>query len=415
MSPTLPESLTPIILEQYGRSEKTFPLSALQRSAIRASPLIDAVEVEPGRYQLRGTNHVGTALLPGLRVIARPRFKALGNVFFLLGYGDGLTRWGAQRFPYDVEADFFKAMAWLFESEIGQALRFGVLRGYEEREELLPTLRGRPDLTTQLRKAPGRPYPLACRFVEFLDDTTFNRRLKAAIRRVRRLPGLDPSLALRLRHHLAAFANVTDAPPGHFCDPPAQFNRLNEHWRGAAILARLILDQRTLVDRHGRTQGITFAVDMNLLFEAFIRKVVGRIASQRGFELAPEGQTLPFSDKARMKPDLVLRRHGVALAVADAKYKAIVPAEKKWSHDNLYQLLAYCVAMNLRRGLLIYAESEGMQSRQTTKGIPKELRTEEVSLAGTPDQLVGRAEHVAHLLVGQATEHEVEQALAGVA
>ncbi len=279
----------------------------------------------------------------------------MGNVFFLLGYGDGLTKWGAQRFPYSVEPDFFKAMVWLFDAEVAEALRFGVLRDYEEREELLPTLRGRPNGIAQLRVAPGRPYPLACRFVEFLDDTEFNRMLKAAIRRVRRLPGLDPRLALRLRHHLAAFSNIADAAVDP--DPPLpEFNRLNEHWKGAAVLARLILSRKTLVDRHGRTQGITFAVDMNKLFEAFIRKVVGRVARLNGLELAPAGHKPRFSDRARMKPDLVLRRRGKALAVADAKYKKIVPAEGdrvKWSHANLYQLLAYCIAMELDSGMLI--------------------------------------------------------------
>jgi 5-methylcytosine-specific restriction enzyme subunit McrC len=405
MSPNQTDAATAIALEQYGRSEESYSLSASQRSAIRGSELIQAVEIETGRYRLHAERFVGTALLPGLRIIVRPRFGAMGNVFFLLGYGDGLTKWGSQRFPYETEPDFFKAMAWLFEAEIAQALRFGVLRGYEERVELLPTLRGRPDLRLQLQEAPGRPYPLACRFVEFLDDTKFNRMLKAAIRRVRRLPGLSPELALRLRHHLSAFSNVADAAVVSAQALP-DFNRLNEHWRGAAILARLILEQKTLVDRHGRTHGITFAVDMNNLFEAFIRKVVGRVARLNGLELAPEGHKPRFSDKARMKPDLILRRHGKTLAVADAKYKKIVPAGAKWSHANLYQLLAYCVGMKLDTGMLIYAESEGMPSVQVTKGIQKTLRTEEVSLRGTPGEIVANAERVGHLLVKQARERE---------
>jgi 5-methylcytosine-specific restriction enzyme subunit McrC len=110
-----------------------------------------------------------------------------------------------------------------------------------------------------------------------------------------------------------------------------------------------------------------------------------------------------------MKPDLVLRRRGQALAVADAKYKKIVPADSdqvKWSHANLYQLLAYCIAMELDSGLLIYAESEGMPSEQVTRGIPKRLRTEEVSLRGSPAEIIGRAERVARLLVEQALQHE---------
>ena len=86
-----------------------------------------------------------------------------------------------------------------------------------------------------------------------------------------------------------------------------------------------------------------------------------------------------------MTPDLVLRRpRGRPFAVADAKYKKVVPADGdrvKWSHANLYQLLAYCVALKLDTGILIYAESEGMPSQQTTNGVPKVRRTEEVNLS----------------------------------
>lgn len=412
MGPTATDSTVSVELEQYGRSPGSLALSGDQRAAIRASKLVDVAEVEPGRYELVASSLVGTAVLPGLNILVRPRFRSMGNVFFLLGYGQGFTKWGAEQFPYETEPDVFKAMAWPFEAEVARALRFGVLRGYEEREELLPTLRGRPDIGAQLREAPGRPYPMACRFVEFLDDTEFNRVIKAAIRRIRRLPGLDRGLAVRLRHHLAAYANVADS----FVQPDAPaplFNRLNEHWRGASILARLILSQRTLVDRHGRVQGITFSVDMNKLFEEFIRAVVGRVARRRGFELAPPKHKPWFSDQVRMQPDLVIRkRTKTPLAVADAKYKKVVPSGDKWSHANLYQLLAYCLAMDLRRGVLIYAESEGEFSVQTTMAIPKDLHTEEISLAGSPKEILARAETVAELLVDQAAVREAELAAA---
>lgn len=184
------------------------------------------------------------------------------------------------------------------------------------------------------------------------------------------------------------------------------------------MLARLILQQRTVVDRHGRTLGITFSVDMNNLFEAFIRNVVGRIARLRRLELAPQGRRWHFSDRAMTKPDIVLRRpRGKPLAVADAKYKKVVPADDdrvEWSHANLYQLLAYCVALELDTGILVYAESEGVpSSQQTTRGVPKVLRTEEVSLRGSPQEIVDGAERVARLLVEQALVHEMAVAPIG--
>ena len=56
-----------------------------------------------------------------------------------------------------------------------------------------------------------------------------------------------------------------------------------------------------------------------------------------------------------MNPDLVWYRGGEALAVIDAKYKA----EKVAGYPNadLYQMLAYCTALGLPAGHLVYLEA----------------------------------------------------------
>lgn len=65
--------------------------------------------------------------------------------------------------------------------------------------------------------------------------------------------------------------------------------------------------------------------------------------------------SVPFDVAGRvtMNPDIVWYRGGEPAAVADAKYK--------WEGgaDNLYQLLAYCTALGLRRGHLVYAAGAG--------------------------------------------------------
>ena len=84
MPATAADPFANVVLDQYGASPHTLPLTAEQRTAIRNSRLTAAVEVEPARYELRAGSLIGTAMLPGLRIIVRPRFAAMGNVFFLL-------------------------------------------------------------------------------------------------------------------------------------------------------------------------------------------------------------------------------------------------------------------------------------------------------------------------------------------
>jgi 5-methylcytosine-specific restriction enzyme subunit McrC len=64
----------------------------------------------------------------------------------------------------------------------------------------------------------------------------------------------------------------------------------------------------------------------------------------------------------KLRPDLV--RYGPAgrpVAVVDAKYKAETPAG--YPYADLYQLLAYCTALQLPIGHLVYAEGEAEAAR----------------------------------------------------
>jgi 5-methylcytosine-specific restriction enzyme subunit McrC len=168
------------------------------------------------------------------------------------------------------------------------------------------------------------------------------------------------------------------------------------------VLARLILAQKTLVDQHGQIVGITFAVDMNKLFEKFMEKVVRDVARKVGFELDAQA-TRKLTEHVTMKPDLVLRKSGRDVAVGDVKYKALEPIEEDWSHPDLYQLLAYCTALRLQKGLLIYAEAAEHPS-QKVHGADVVLEAVEVPLAGSRPVVLGRAEWAAARLVAHARE-----------
>ena len=58
-----------------------------------------------------------------------------------------------------------------------------------------------------------------------------------------------------------------------------------------------------------------------------------------------------------MYPDLILYRRGVAVLVADVKYK--LSDEGLGRNTDYYQLLAYTARLDLDRGLLIYGSENG--------------------------------------------------------
>jgi 5-methylcytosine-specific restriction enzyme subunit McrC len=386
-----------ISLTEY--EPRTEALSDREIDWILSTRLVGVTPRPDGLYDLRAESTVGTIVFPGLRLLILPKV-GLHNLFFLLSYGAGLPRWGEELFPY-AEDDFFRAIAWLPEAEMRHAAAVGLTRDYRQREEPLATLRGRIDTAAQLRRRQGRPVPLDCRYQDYDEDTELNRVVKAAIRRLLRAPDLDRDLVAGLRHHHRLFAAVTnvDYPPSAV--PQLTFNRLNETWRPAAVLAQLILQRDSVRDATGSVQAISFTVDMNKLFEQFVERVVADEARRQGWQLVAQS-TRRLTRSVVMKPDLILRAEGLDCAVADAKYKRLAPAD--WPHADLYQLLAYCVALRLHRGLLIYAESSLPRS-ETVEAAGITMEVVGVDLAAAPDLVLAQTRDAATRLISHGRRH----------
>lgn len=341
-----------ISLTEYQPAAEALSPSELEH--VLSTKLVGITPRAGGLYDLRAGSTVGTVVFSDLRLVIRPKI-GLTNVFFLLSYGNGLTQWREDAFPYQQDDDFFAAIAWLVEAEVRYAAHAGLVRDYREREEALATVRGRIDIGAQIRHRPGQPIPLDCRYQDYGEDITINRVVKAALQRLLRMPTVDRQVARELRHHHRLFAAVEDVDYPPSAVPELAFNRLNDAWRPAARLAQLVLRSDSVRDTTGSVEAISFTVDMNALFERFVETIVSEECTARGWQLDAQGRRA-LTDAVTMKPDLILRRAGVDRAVGDAKYKRLAPAD--WPHADVYQLLAYCVGLRLQRGLLIYADAE---------------------------------------------------------
>lgn len=387
-----------ISLHEY--QPKTEFLSERELERVLATKLIDVRPRLGGLYDLRPGSTVGTVVFPDLRLLIRPKV-GLSNVFFLLSYGAGLTEWRDESFPYGVD-DFFDSIAWLIEAEVRRAARSGVVRDYREREEALATLRGRIDVGAQIRRRQGQPVPLHCRYQEYGEDIELNRVLKAGLHRLLRVPSVDRKVALELRHHHRLFAGVEDFDYPPSAVPELSYSRLTEAWQPAARLAQLVLQADSVRDATGSVEAISFTVNMNKLFERFVDRVVQEECLARGWELQAQGSRR-LTDSVMMAPDLIVRRHGLDCAVGDAKYKRLELAD--WPHADLYQLLAYCVALGLQQGLLIYADAKEHRT-ETVREAGITMNIVGVDLAAPPREVLAATRRAARQLIRQAEDRQ---------
>ncbi|CAM5629525.1 hypothetical protein SAVIM338S_05996 [Streptomyces avidinii] len=278
------------------------------------------------------------------------------RLFFLLGYSLKPLGWREGLVDVAEHRDVMPALAHAVERQTDRALRRGLLQGYRAVEETSFLVRGRIREAEQVRRRFGRPLPVETAYDEFTTDIAENRILHASVERLLRLPGVPGDVRRRLLHQRARLAEVTPIPRGR--TPPVWHpTRLNAHYHHALRLAEVVLDGSSPEHRAGglRIDGHLF--NMNKLFEDFLTVALREAfhGSGRTCALQDGSVYLDEAREIRMKPDLVVYGpDGAAQAVVDAKYKAERP--DGYPDADLYQMLAYCTALGLGEGHLVYAK-----------------------------------------------------------
>ena len=250
----------------------------------------------------------------------------------------------------------------------------------------------------QLRRRFGIPLPVEVRYDEFTDDILLNRLVKAAAHRLGRL-------GLRTREARGGVAWVAEslsdvslvAYPRNAV-PEVRFNRLNEHYRSVATLARLVLRHGAFEAARGKVRASGFLMDMNQVFQEFVtvalREALG--VSVRVFG----EQSISSLDKeglVALKPDLTWRDGSRCTFVGDVKYKRL---DDGVPNADLYQLLAYATAVDLPGGLLIYAHGEREPATHTVRHSGRRLEVAALDLSGSLDGTLARVGDLAQRISG---------------
>lgn len=164
--------------------------------------------------------------------------------------------------------------------------------------------------------------------------------------------------------------------------PPVNLTRLNSYYEPALRMAEVILRSGGVRDRAGTLEASTFLIDMNHLFERFVTIQLRRLLAGK-LEVRDQEQThLDVGRKIPMRPDLVFYRRGEPVLVADIKYK--LTDDGLGCNADYYQLLAYCTALDIEAGVLVYsADGPADGASAVVAHGPQVLRVMPVALGGT--------------------------------
>ena len=319
----------------------------------------------PGRWEVSAHHYVGSISVDGIQVLVRPKIP-LRNLFLLLEVGLREHDWRDEAALYETSQDLLPALVSFFARTAETTLARGLYHSYRERRDRLVAMRGRIDMDRQLAR-PGVVIPTACRFTEFTADLIENSYLKAAVSRSLRVAGVQPADRHRLMRHLVALEDVDDVRHHASASDDVVFTRLNEHYKPALRLARLVLANLTLQDTFGEVEASSFMLDMNELFERFVTERLRRALRGRLDVRDQYGSHLDKGRNVAIRPDLLFRSAGSDRFVADIKYK-LSDDSAGGPNADLYQLLAYTTALNLPEGMLIYCLDAGDPDSATRNG-----------------------------------------------
>ena len=389
-----------IDLQEYATSDP-LALSAAERGALLTRKDLDlAIAPFPGppnEYTLTPGSVVGAVEMDGLSVRIAPKI-GIRQLLSLACYAIGKVRFQEREFSFPEHAALPDALALAFGAAARRAFSRGLLHGYRTEEDALLAVRGRIRFDEQIRRRFGIPLPLEVRYDEFTDDILLNRLVKAAAHRLGRL-------GLRLREARSGIAWVAeslgDVSLRDFAPravPEVKFDRLTEHYRGVATLARLVLRHGEFEADRGRVRASGFLMDMNQVFQEFVtvalREALG--VSERAFGERSIG-SLDEEGDVPLRPDLVWRDGSRCKFVGDVKYKRI---DAGVPNADLYQLLAYTTALDLPGGLLIYAQGEREPATHTVRHSGKRLEVAALDLSGGLNEALTRVGELAQRITG---------------
>ena len=375
-----------------------FVLSPDEGRLLAASGVVTAVPslYAPGRWLVGPAGKVGAARVGNVVVRIRPKVE-ISRLLFMLGYSLHDAAWQASTVDVGEALDLVPAIAQALWRQVSRAIHQGLLPGYVTCEESSLVLRGRLLESAQLARHHGQPLPLEISYDEFTVDIPENQILRTACERMLLVPRVDAGSSRVLRRVLGDFVDVRSIRRGDPV-PVWQPTRINARYHAALRLAELVLRATSVEHTAGSVAVNGFLLNMAQLFEDFVTVALREAieASYGGTVVGQSSHHLDEAGRVLLKPDMVWHVDGKTAAVIDAKYKAEKPSG--FPNADIYQLLAYCTALGLRTGFLVYAAGNEQPTRYVICQVGIEIICYALNLSEPPNVFLAQIGHLASVI-----------------
>ncbi len=297
------------------------------------------------------------------------------NIYYMLSYAFQILR---QSNFDDMATEEFDNVQNLFAAilskGIGQQLKQGLYREYQNKTEDIPTMRGRIDMPGTIRHKIAREQVLTCEYDELSENNLLNQILKTTVMLLLRSRDVDTEYKDILKKEILYFSDIDLIEPSSIQWDRVRFHRNNQTYQMLISLCQLILQGMLLTTEQGEHRLVSFVDEQRMcrLYEKFILEYYCRefprlhvSASQISWALDDGiGTMLPV-----MQSDIMLSYQDTVLII-DAKYYSRTTQEQYGVHtlhsNNMYQIFTYVKNKDKEfadkphtvSGMLLYAHTD---------------------------------------------------------
>lgn len=249
----------------------------------------------------------------------------------------------------------------MFLETLERLVKRGLSGGYARVEGNERFFKGKLLVAEHLRRNFVRRERFWVAYDVFHSDTPANRLLRSGLDFVRVQAASEANR--RAAGRLAgAFEEI---PPSRDCGADFAACAATERdglQREALRWCDVFLRGRGLANLPGTRRARAFLFPMETVFERAVARALRRNAPE-GVEVTAQEkrwhlfEESPWGGAFRLKPDIVIRREGTVLAVADTKWKLLSDNEKTnydMSQADMYQMYAYQKRYGAERAVLVY-------------------------------------------------------------
>ena len=317
---------------------------------------VDVISTDrPETFTIKAKQYVGfIGLSPHRTLEIRPKVR-IDVLFAMLNNVHRLPEFSINPQVYTSVNEVFEFIVNWFVSTIEDLIMEGVLHDFVSTEDELRAIRGKILLTETIRSRPIVRDRHWCRFVNFTTDVIENQILKRTAEMLTAFRYWRiPDLSSRLQRVLRIFSGVSFASNPQSLFEHLVYHRLNERYQPALSLAKMLLEYLSPSGKIGEYAFRAFLVDMDKLFEKYVAVALRESPLiQNGFSIVEQNKRrLDIAGYLSVQPDVVIYYATTPRYVIDMKYKLGQPS------SDVYQVLSYCHALDLNRGLLVYPASE---------------------------------------------------------